>query len=158
MAAADGAADALQPTVHASCVRVGDRGVLIRGASGAGKSRLAFALILAGRGGLVPPVELVADDRVLLTRRGSTLFAAAPHALAGLIEVRGVGLRRLPFAGEARVDLVVDLGAADAARLPEPVARRVVIEGVEIERLPLFAGGDGVQQVLALLLTAPVPD
>lgn len=151
-------ADALQPTVHASCVRVGDRGVLIRGPSGAGKSRLAFALILAGRGGLVPPVELVADDRVLLTRRGAALFAAAPHALAGLIEVRGVGLRRLPFAAEVTVDLVVDLGAADAARLPEPAARRVAIEGVEIERLPLFEGGDGVQQVLALLLTGPGPD
>lgn len=158
MASADGAADALQPTVHASCVRVGDRGVLIRGPSGAGKSRLAFALILAGRGGLVPPVELVADDRVVLTQRGNTLCAAAPHALAGLIEVRGVGLRRLAFAAETTIDLVVDLGAADAARLPEPAARRVVIEGVEIERLPLFADGDGLQQVLALLLTAPGPD
>lgn len=158
MAPADGVADGLQPTVHASCVRVGDRGVLIRGPSGAGKSRLAFALILAGRGGLVPPVELVADDRVVLTQRGNTLCAAAPHALAGLIEVRGVGLRRLAFAAETTIDLVVDLGAADAARLPEPAARRVVIEGVEIERLPLFSSGDGLQQVLALLLTAPGPD
>ena len=151
-------AAAISPTVHASCVRVGDRGVLIRGASGAGKSRLAFALILAGRGGLAPPAELVADDRVLLTRRAGRLFAAAPHNLAGLIEVRGVGLRCLPFVAEAAIDLVVDLGAADAARLPEPSARRVVIQGLEIERLPLFAGGDGVQQVLALLLTAPGPE
>ncbi|WP_371348647.1 HPr kinase/phosphorylase [Ancylobacter sp. IITR112] len=148
----------VSPTVHASCVRVGERGVLIRGGSGAGKSRLAFALILAGRGGLAPGAELVADDRVRLQRRGAALFAAAPHNLAGLIEVRGVGLRRLPFAVEARVDLVVDLGAGDSARLPLPSARRVMIEGLEIERLPLLAGCDGVQQVLALLLTAPGPD
>ncbi len=151
-------AAAISPTVHASCVRVGDRGVLIRGASGAGKSRLAFALILAGRGGLAPPAELVADDRVLLTRRAGRLFGAAPHNLAGLIEVRSVGLRRLPFVAETAIDLVVDLGAEDAARLPEPSARRVVIQGLEIERLPLFAGGDGMQQVLALLLTAPGPE
>lgn len=156
--AKDSAAAALQPTVHASCVRIGDRGVLIRGASGAGKSHLAFALILAGRGGLAPPVELVADDRVFLSRRGARLFASAPHNLAGLIEIRGLGLRRLAFTAEAAVDLVVDLGADDAARLPEPSARRVAIEGLEIERLPVFAGGDGVQQVLALLLTEPAPD
>ena len=156
--AKDSAATPLSPSVHASCVRIGGRGVLIRGASGAGKSHLAFALILAGRGGLAPPAELVADDRVLLSRRGAQLFAAAPHNLAGLIEVRGLGLRRLPFVAEVAIDLVVDLGAADAARLPEASARLAAIEGVEIERLPVFAGGDGVQQVLALLLTEPAPD
>lgn len=145
-------------TVHASCVQVGSSGVLIRGAPGAGKSHLAFALILAGGGGLVPPVTLVADDRVLLTRRGREVFAAAPHNLAGLIEIRGAGLRRLPFAGEARVDLVVDLAAEDAARLPPPEAFATLVEGVEIQRLPALARGDAVQQVLALLLTAPGPD
>ncbi|ADH91643.1 HPr kinase [Ancylobacter novellus DSM 506] len=150
-------ADELPPaaTIHASCVRVGAQGVLIRGPSGAGKSHLAFALILAGRSGLVPPAELVADDRVVLTRRGTRLFAAAPHNLAGLIEIRGAGLRRLPPLAEAAVDLVVDLGAPDAARLPPPEALRTQIEGVEIERLPVFTGGDPLQQVLALLLTGP---
>lgn len=142
-------------TIHASCVRVGAQGVLIRGPSGSGKSHLAFALILAGRSGLVPPAELVADDRVVLTRRGKRLFAAAPHNLAGLIEIRGAGLRRLPHLAEAAVDLVVDLGAPDAARLPAPEALRTQIEGVEIERLPVFPAGDPLQQVLALLLTGP---
>lgn len=142
-------------TIHASCVRVGACGVLIRGASGAGKSRLAFALILAGGSGMVPPVELVADDRVVLSRREGRLFAAAPAALGGLIEIRGAGVRRLPFRAETSLDLVVDLGAADAARLPEEAALRVTFDGVEIQRLPAFAGGDAVQQVLARLLTGP---
>jgi len=142
-------------TIHASCVRVGARGVLIRGPSGAGKSHLAFALILAGSSGRVPPADLVADDRVVLTRRGTRLFAAAPHNLAGLIEIRGAGLRRLPHLAETAVDLIVDLDASDAARLPAPEALRTRIEGVEIERLPVFTGGDPLQQVLALLLTAP---
>ncbi|WP_428032627.1 HPr kinase/phosphorylase [Ancylobacter sp.] len=145
-------------TIHASCLCVGGRGVLIRGASGAGKSHLAFALILAGRAGLVSSARLVADDRVLLSPRDGRLFAAAPHCLAGLIEVRGAGLRRLPFLAETGIDLVVDLGATDAARLPEPATRRVLVEGVEIERLPVFAGGDPVHQVLAALLTTPALD
>lgn len=156
MAGADATSHAA--TVHASCVCVAGRGVLIRGASGTGKSHLAFALLLAGRAGLAGPVQLVADDRVVLTRRDGRLFAAAPHILAGLIEVRGAGLRRMSFLPEAAIDLVVDLGAADAARLPEPAVRRAIIEGVEIERLPVFAGGDPVHQVLALLLTEAAPE
>ncbi|QFR34251.1 HPr kinase/phosphorylase [Ancylobacter sp. TS-1] len=149
---------AASATIHASCVRVGAQGVLIRGASGAGKSHLAFALILAGGRGMVPPVELVADDRVILSRREGRLFAAAPLPLAGLIEIRGAGVRRLPFLAETSVDLVVDLGAQDAARLPETAALRTTVDGVEIQRLPAFAGGDVVQQVLALLLAGPGSD
>lgn len=144
-------------TIHASCVRVGGRGVLIRGVSGTGKSHLAFALILAGRSGLLPPTDLVADDRVVLSRQDGRLFAAAPHNLAGLIEVRGAGLRTIPHLAATAVDLVIDLQAPDAARLPAPEALYTRIEGVEIERLPVFAGGDPLQQVLALLLTAPGP-
>ncbi|MCJ8142654.1 HPr kinase/phosphatase C-terminal domain-containing protein [Ancylobacter sp. A5.8] len=143
------------PSIHASCVRVGEAGVLIRGAPGAGKSRLAFALVLAGGAGMVPPVRLVADDRVLLARRGDRLFASAPQNLAGLIEVRGAGIRRLPFLPEAAVDLVVDLDAGDAARLPAASARSVELEGIDIKRLSALGSGDVLQQVLALLLTSP---
>lgn len=144
-------------SVHASCVQVGDKGVLIRGASGAGKSRLAFALLLAGGAGLVPPVRLIADDRVLLRRRNERLHACAPQQLQGLIEIRGAGIRRLPHIDEAAIDLVVDLAADDAARLPEAAAGRAHIQGVEITRLPAFSRGDVLQQVLAMLLTEPGP-
>ncbi|QIB34350.1 HPr kinase/phosphorylase [Ancylobacter pratisalsi] len=143
------------PTVHASCVSVGDKGVLIRGPSGAGKSHLAFGLILAGGTARVPPTRLVADDRVRLVARGGALLASAPEELAGLIEVRGAGLRRIDYRAEVRIALVVDLGAADAERLPMEAALRTRVEGVELPRLPVLARGDGVQQVLAMLLTAP---
>lgn len=150
-------------SIHASCVRVGEQGVLIRGASGAGKSRLAFALILAGRGGIIPPTLLVADDRVMLERRadpqsaggGDRLVAFTPPILAGLIEIRGAGLRRLPYAAEATIGLVVDLGAEDAARLPFPESLSVEIDGLKLPRLPAFSDGDVLQQVLAMLLTDP---
>lgn len=150
-------------SIHASCVLVGEQGVLIRGASGTGKSQLAFALIMAGRTGLIPPTLLVADDRVVLERRadrqssggGDRLVAFTLPQLAGLIEIRGVGIRRLPYAAQATIALVVDLGAGDAARMPSDESLSVEIDGLIFPRLPAFSAGDIVQQVLALLLTEP---
>ena len=96
--------------------------MLIRGPSGAGKSRLAFDLILAGRAGQIPPAILVGDDRVHLDTSGGQLWSARRAELAGLIEIRGLGIRRCDFASEAVVGLVVDLAAGDAERLPPPEA------------------------------------
>src|ERR1700744_43264 len=95
---------AAAPSVHASAVRVGTHAVLIRGPSGAGKSRLAFDLILAGRTGQIPPAVLVGDDRVYLWASGGQLMVRPVPQLAGLIEVRGLGIRRCEFAQEAILD------------------------------------------------------
>ena len=81
-----------RPTVHASAVLVGSRAVLIRGPSGSGKSRLAFDLILAGRSGQLPPAILVGDDRVHLDTSGGNLIVRPAPELAGLIEIRGLGM------------------------------------------------------------------
>jgi serine kinase of HPr protein (carbohydrate metabolism regulator) len=140
-------------TVHATAVRVGDRAVLIRGGSGAGKSRLAFDLILAGRAGQIPEAILVGDDRVHLEAVAGELLVRPAQELAGLIEVRGLGLRRCAFANEAVVGLVIDLGAADAARLPEPEASRIVLEGVELPRIPVETGFSPLPLVVAALTT-----
>lgn len=140
-------------TIHGSCVAVGETGVLIRGPSGAGKSALAFALILAGRSGVIAPTRLVADDRVIVAARAGRLFASVPPAIAGLVEVRGAGIRRTPFVAEARLDLVVDLAAPDGARLPQPEALRTVLDGIEVPRLPVAPGADPLLPVLALLTT-----
>src|SRR6201991_3867273 len=94
-------------TVHASAVKVGERAVLIRGPSGAGKSRLAFDLILAGRAGQVPPAILVGDDRVHLDTSAGNLIVRPSRELAGLIEIRGLGIRRIEHADEAVVGLIV---------------------------------------------------
>src|SRR6185369_17772557 len=94
-------------SIHASAVRVGDRSVLIRGPSGAGKSRLAFDLILAGRAGQIPDAVLVGDDRVHLGVRDGRLMVRPADPLAGLIEIRGLGIRRCAYVSEACVGLVV---------------------------------------------------
>jgi HPr kinase/phosphorylase len=110
--------------IHASCVvlaRAGeafgapaDTGVLILGASGAGKSDLALRLIAMG-------AMLVADDRCDLFVSSDALYAAVPPTLAGMIEIRGVGIVRLPWQPEARIALAVRLAPPEAIlRLPEP--------------------------------------
>jgi HPr kinase/phosphorylase len=142
-------------SVHASAVKVGNCAVLIRGPSGSGKSRLAFGLLLAGRSGQIPPARLVGDDRVhLLPVDGKLIVRPAP-ALAGLIEVRGLGIQNCDFVNEAIVGLVVDLDADDAERLPKAEALRVRTLGIELPRIPVGRGFTGLSLVIAgLTMTA----
>lgn len=142
-----------RPSVHGSAVKMGERAVLIRGPSGAGKSRLAFGLILAGRSGQLPPAVLVGDDRVRLDTAGGELLVRSVPELAGLIEIRGLGIRRCDFVSEAAVGLVVDLAAPDAARLPPPEALRTAILGVLLPRIPVAAGQDPLPLVVAAFTT-----
>jgi serine kinase of HPr protein (carbohydrate metabolism regulator) len=110
--------------IHASCVLLGDAGkafgapadagILILGESGKGKSDLALRLIERG-------AKLVADDRCDLSARDGALYARAPNALAGLIEVRGAGIIALPFAAEARIALAVEMmDEGYVPRMPQP--------------------------------------
>ena len=140
-------------TVHASAVKVGDRAVLIRGPSGSGKSRLAFDLILAGRAGQLPPAILVGDDRVHLDTDGEKCWVRPARELAGLIEIRGLGIRRCDHIGEAVVGLVVDLAAPDVERLPPPEALEIHLSGVKIPRIPVDAAFNPLPLVVAALTT-----
>jgi serine kinase of HPr protein (carbohydrate metabolism regulator) len=145
-------------TVHASAVLTGATAVLIRGPSGSGKSRLALALIeTAGRGAL-RFARLVADDRAALAAAAGRLLVRPAPALAGLIEVRGLGIRRLPHEPVAAVGLVVDLASPDAARLPETGADMTEILGVSLPRIPLGSGIDALAVVMAALRSAPGAD
>ncbi len=98
--------------IHATCVRIGRKGVLLLGKSGAGKSDLALRLI--GRGAV-----LVADDRCDLTVVNGVLTAGVPKTIAGMLEVRGVGIVKYPYAAHAPIALAVDL-SGPVRRLPEP--------------------------------------
>lgn len=116
--------------LHASTVAFDGRGLLILGPSGSGKSGLALRLMAFG-------ARLVADDRTFVARRGAALVAAAPAALRGLVEARGVGLLRADPLEEAVLALAVDLGRAPAARLPH--VREIAYLDVAIE---LISGRD----------------
>ena len=112
---------ALSVNIHATAIRLGQAGagfgappragVLILGRSGSGKSDLALRLIAAG-------AELIADDRTDLYVARGRLYAKAPKRIAGLLEVRGVGILAVPYARKAEVTLVVEL-AKKVPRLPE---------------------------------------
>jgi HPr kinase/phosphorylase len=140
-------------SVHASAVLVGNRAVLIRGPSGAGKSRLAFDLILAGRSGQLPPAVLVGDDRVHVALSGGQVWVRPARELAGLIEIRGLGIRRCEFADGAVVGLVVDLCADDAERLPPAEKLSAHVSGVLIPRIPVGQGYAALPLVVAALTT-----
>jgi serine kinase of HPr protein (carbohydrate metabolism regulator) len=117
--------------VHATCVALrgkrGWRGLLLRGSSGSGKSDLALRLIDGG-------ARLVADDQTELLATAGRVIARAPGTIAGLIEVRGVGIVRLArdqLVTQVTLALLVDLvPARQIERLPEP--RRECLLGVEL--------------------------
>ena len=123
--------------LHATCValngRDGPLGVLLRGPSGAGKSDLALRLIDRG-------ARLIADDQCEIAREdgaaGSQLIARAPAEIAGALEVRGLGIAKVPSLAAAPLALIVDLVARDAVeRLPEAAHEEIL--GVELPRLAL---------------------
>lgn len=121
----------LPPTIHASCVLLGTEGILIRGAAGSGKSRTVREILrLADNAGLF--ARLVADDRVYLKALNGRLLARAPENLVGLMEVRGLGIVRLPYEPEAVMRLVVDL--EEAPRMPAPETMSAEIMGISLPR------------------------
>jgi serine kinase of HPr protein (carbohydrate metabolism regulator) len=99
-------------TVHATAVMIEEKGVLLRGPSGSGKSDLALRLINDG-------AILIADDRTALTHRDGAVVAQCPASIAGQLEVRGIGIVDLPYIEEAALSMIVDLVSSDQVdRLP----------------------------------------
>ena len=115
--------------LHASCIQLGGVGVVLLGASGVGKSDLALRLIDAG-------ALLVADDQLRVEVGPSGLLGRPAATLAGLLEVRGLGIVRLPYCRVSPLGLAVELDAAGPVlRLPEPSCHTVL--GVGLRRLCL---------------------
>jgi HPr kinase/phosphorylase len=112
-----------QTILHGACVSVGGKGVLILGPPGAGKSDLALKLIDQPGYGLSSKLtrsELVADDQVVIARRGKKLAASAPPALGGKLEIRGLGIVDVKAKPKVMLTLVVKLQAhAHIERMPD---------------------------------------
>jgi hypothetical protein len=129
--------------IHATALAIGEAGVLIRGRSGSGKSRLALELIAeAGRHGLF--ARLVGDDRVAVAPRGGRLVARPHPIIAGQIESRGEGILAIDCEAAIVVRLVVDLcepPGLSPTRLPGAEATGTYLCEVELPRLCLDGSG-----------------
>jgi serine kinase of HPr protein (carbohydrate metabolism regulator) len=113
--------------LHGTCVAIEGSGILLRGASGSGKSDLGLRLIDAGG-------ELIADDYTDVANVDGCLVASAPTTIRGLVELRGLGVLRIPYRDSARLVSVIDLVA------PERIERMPAAASVTVldVRLPLF--------------------
>jgi hypothetical protein len=146
----------MSETVHGTAVLAGASGVLIRGASGAGKSSLAALMIERG-------ARLVSDDRVHLSACHGRILAAAPASIAGRLELRGRGIVAVRHERTALIRLVVDIvGGAGIERMPEPDALACELLGVSLPRQPVAGSAAEalplVRRALAALSPLPDPD
>jgi len=136
--------------VHGTAIALGEEGVLLRGPSGSGKSDLALRLIEGG-------ARLVADDQTELHDTGAGVRLSSPVSIAGQMEIRGLGIVRVPQLASAPLRLVVDLVPPDAIeRLPEPLFCRFF--GCEVPRLLLapFEASAPAKLRAALRAVSPV--
>ena len=126
---------------QASCVAIGNRAILIEGDPGTGKSSLALGLIDRG-------AVLVGDDGVSLAVRGNQLYASPAPEIAGLLEVRNLGLLQFPVLSEVPVALVLRLDS-EAPRFTE-AAEKVDILRAVVPMLRIWPHSDPIKAELAL--------
>jgi HPr kinase/phosphorylase len=135
-------------SVHASCVILDEGGILIRGEPGAGKSSLARELVqLASSRGRF--ARLVSDDRTRLWVRHGRVLARPAQGIAGLVEIRGIGVVPVVHEPAAVLRLVVDLSLEEPTRLPETADLSIGLCGVMVPRLRLRPGAILGELVLA---------
>jgi serine kinase of HPr protein (carbohydrate metabolism regulator) len=134
-------------TLHATCLSVQGRGILLCGPPGCGKSDLALRLITGH------DARLVADDQVLVERRGSMLVGSAPKNLRGLFEVRGLGIVRMEYEHEAGLAMLFRLKPwQDIERMPELPVRQFSILGIAIAETDLDPAVSSAPQRLLLAM------
>jgi HPr kinase/phosphorylase len=139
--------------VHGTAVAIDGEAILLRGPSGAGKSDLGLRLIDGG-------ADLVADDQALLQRSGARVMVRAPDTIAGMIEVRGVGIVRVGAVAEAPLALIVDLlPSGEIERLPESRFDMVLGVAVPLISLAPFEGSAAakLRLILCALAAGPLP-
>lgn len=131
---------------HGTGILVGHHGILLTGISGAGKSLLALDIMeqakLRGEEAL-----LISDDRVVLSIDEDGLVMEAPATIEGMIELRGRGIIKLPYAKSAPVHLVVELVDTEE-RLLEESELTTKVHGIWVPRCPVPRRGliDGLHQ------------
>lgn len=126
--------------LEANCVCVMGAGVLLFGPSSSGKSDLTLRLLSARSALLEEPCALVADDQTYVWSEGGELYASPPSQIAGLMEVRGVGVLRFNHLEKVKISLALELvDREEIERIPELNSRNIVLENVHIPHVKLCA-------------------
>jgi len=137
--------------VHATTVAIDGKAVLLRGASGVGKSDLGLRLIDAG-------ARLVADDQSELRRVGRSILVRAPETILGLLEVRGLGIVRLAPLSDAPLALIAELVPPNQVeRHPLPRNESILGVGVPVVAIAPFEAS-APAKLRAALRFPPGPD
>jgi len=120
--------------LHASCIVLNGKAVLLAGPPGTGTSDLALRLIDEG-------AQLLSDDQTVLQREEEELIATPPPTIEGLMEIRHIGLVQIPFVPSAPVALYIELTPQGEAleRLPSPDPIFLLDQPIQRYRLPAFA-------------------
>lgn len=138
-------------SIHATAVAIGETGILIRGASGSGKSSLAMDLIFVAEH-QSRFASLVGDDRIDLDNCGGRLIARSHQLVRGLVEQRGLGLVRMTHEPAVVTQLVVDIVAPEKAiRFPEPEDHYIALCGVQLPVLALLEGAAASDFAISVL-------
>jgi len=128
---------------HGTFVKVGKLGVLILGNPGSGKSSLALALIDGdgrGIGSHALTTTLITDDQVRLWYDNTTaqVFGRPPKSIAGLLEIRGLGIAQIDYVRRYPVGLVVQIRPEDRIeRLPDFPTTSINIMGLAIPMIEI---------------------
>jgi serine kinase of HPr protein (carbohydrate metabolism regulator) len=130
-------------TVHASSVANGGRAILITGPSGSGKSDLSLRLLDRG-------FVLVSDDQTIVKKDGNRLLASSPPAIAGKLEIRGIGIIDVERADNVPVALIVEL-TSDIQRLPDDSRERPIL-GISVPLITIDAMTASAASKVALAL------
>ena len=129
--------------LHASCVAIDGRAVLISGPSGSGKSDLALRMLDRG-------FKLVSDDRTIVRKEGGKLISSSPEQIKGKLEVRGIGIVDIDHVPDVPVALVVDL-RSDIQRMPDDSQTRLIL-GIEVPLINVDALTASAPSKVALAL------
>lgn len=133
-------------TLHATSLRIGDKGLLLSGASGSGKSQTALCLMdMAKSAGLA--FGLVVDDQTAFKLKDEEIIMQPPSSLPdhlhGTLELRGFGLIKLPFIEEARLDHCFTLHAMVAGLSQQQNQYRLSPPATERPKISIPIGNNG---------------